>query len=92
MHSSFSPFAGLLLLLGSVAAAPVPNHPPASVHNAPIPAGAYRIASINSAANHQPVIVPVAQRGSLDGTTYFAAHGHPPAQGVHNAHPPPRRH
>ena len=31
-----------------------------------LPAGAYRIASINSAANHQPVLVAVAQHGSLD--------------------------
>jgi hypothetical protein len=30
-------------------------------------AGFYRICSINSASNHQPVITPIAQRGSLDG-------------------------
>ncbi|KAJ7443110.1 hypothetical protein FB451DRAFT_1343817 [Mycena latifolia] len=29
-----------------------------------LPAGFYRLCSINSAANHQPVIVPVAQHGS----------------------------
>ena len=31
-----------------------------------LPAGAYRIASINSAANHQPALVAVAQHGALD--------------------------
>ena len=31
-----------------------------------LPAGSYRIASINSAANHQPALVAVAQHGSLD--------------------------
>jgi hypothetical protein len=36
-----------------------------------LPAGAYRICSINSAANHQPVIVPVAQHGWLDDCSYF---------------------
>ncbi|ETW83270.1 hypothetical protein HETIRDRAFT_444640 [Heterobasidion irregulare TC 32-1] len=36
-----------------------------------LPAGFYRIASINSAANHQPVLVAVAQHGSLDDMAYF---------------------
>ncbi|KAH9927502.1 uncharacterized protein BXZ73DRAFT_48822 [Epithele typhae] len=31
-----------------------------------LPPGAYRMASINSAANHQPVLVAIAQRGTLD--------------------------
>ena len=31
-----------------------------------LPKGAYRIATINSAANHQPPLVAVAERGSLD--------------------------
>ncbi|OJT08567.1 hypothetical protein TRAPUB_494 [Trametes pubescens] len=31
-----------------------------------LPAGAYRVASINAAANHQPVLVAIAQHGSLD--------------------------
>ena len=31
-----------------------------------LPAGFYRLASINSAANHQPALVAVAQHGSLD--------------------------
>jgi hypothetical protein len=35
-----------------------------------LPAGAYKLSSINSAANHQPVIVPVAQHGALDDTVY----------------------
>lgn len=35
-----------------------------------LPEGTYRIASINSAANHQPVLVAVAQHGSLDDMVY----------------------
>ncbi len=31
-----------------------------------LPAGTYRLASINSAANHQPALVAVAQHGALD--------------------------
>jgi hypothetical protein len=34
-------------------------------------AGAYRACSINTAANHQPAIVPVAQHGALDDCVYF---------------------
>jgi len=33
--------------------------------------GFYKLSSINTAANHQPVIVPIAQHGSLDDTIYF---------------------
>jgi len=36
-----------------------------------LPAGAYRLASINTASNHQPVLVPIAQHGSLDDFIYF---------------------
>jgi len=32
--------------------------------------GFYKLSSINAAANHQPVIVPVAQHGSLDDAIY----------------------
>ena len=35
-----------------------------------LPAGAYRLCSINTAANHQPAIVPIAQHGSLDDCVY----------------------
>lgn len=35
-----------------------------------LPAGTYRIASINTAANHQPVLGPVAQHGSFDDMVY----------------------
>ncbi|KAJ7480128.1 hypothetical protein B0H11DRAFT_1725451 [Mycena galericulata] len=35
-----------------------------------VPAGDYRICSINSSSNHQPVIVPVAQHGALDDCSY----------------------
>ncbi|KAG5646871.1 hypothetical protein DXG03_001947 [Asterophora parasitica] len=38
-----------------------------------LPAGAYRLCSINAAANHQPAIVPVAQHGSLDDCVYFTS-------------------
>lgn len=37
-----------------------------------LPAGDYRLCSINAAANHQPVIVPVAQHGSLDDCVYVS--------------------
>jgi hypothetical protein len=40
-----------------------------------LPAGAYRLCSINSSSNHQPVIVPVAQHGSLDDCVYFTVGG-----------------
>ncbi|KAF9056426.1 hypothetical protein BJ165DRAFT_1522337 [Panaeolus papilionaceus] len=36
-----------------------------------LPAGFYRLSSINTASNHQPVLVPVAQHGSLDDVIYF---------------------
>lgn len=36
-----------------------------------LPAGVYKLSSINSAANHQPVLVAVAQHGALDDTVYF---------------------
>lgn len=38
-----------------------------------LPAGAYRLCSINTSSNHQPAIVPVAQHGSLDDCVYFTA-------------------
>ena len=38
-----------------------------------LPAGFYRMATINSAANHQPVLVAVAQHGSLDDMVYVSA-------------------
>lgn len=46
-----------------------------------LPAGVYRMSSINTAANHQPVLVPVAQHGSLDDGSYFfvTGDGQPPA-------------
>ncbi|THH29309.1 hypothetical protein EUX98_g4885 [Antrodiella citrinella] len=36
-----------------------------------LPAGVYRLASINTAANHQPVLGPIAQHGSFDDQIYF---------------------
>jgi hypothetical protein len=35
-----------------------------------VPKGVYKISTINSAANHQPVLVAVAQRGSVDDVAY----------------------
>ncbi|KAH7912983.1 hypothetical protein BJ138DRAFT_1124720 [Hygrophoropsis aurantiaca] len=36
-----------------------------------LPEGAYKMSTINTAMNHQPVLVPVAQHGSLDDAIYF---------------------
>ncbi|TCD62222.1 hypothetical protein EIP91_007201, partial [Steccherinum ochraceum] len=36
-----------------------------------LPAGVYRLSSINTAANHQPVLGPIAQHGSFDDQIYF---------------------
>jgi hypothetical protein len=36
-----------------------------------LPAGSYRLCSINAAANHQPILVAVAQHGSIDDCVYF---------------------
>ncbi|GAA5959753.1 hypothetical protein JCM3765_000090 [Sporobolomyces pararoseus] len=36
-----------------------------------LPAGVYKMSSINTAANHQPALVGVAQHGSLDDAVYF---------------------
>jgi hypothetical protein len=41
----------------------------ASVTNG-LPAGFYRISSINAAANHQEAVGPVAQRGSFNDVVY----------------------
>ncbi|KAK4099955.1 hypothetical protein N658DRAFT_525172 [Parathielavia hyrcaniae] len=40
-----------------------------------LPAGNYRLCTITSAANHQPVIMPVAQRGSQDDCVRFTVTG-----------------
>ncbi|KAG6877274.1 hypothetical protein C0993_008921 [Termitomyces sp. T159_Od127] len=40
--------------------------------SAGLPAGVYRLASINTNANHAPAIVPIAQHGSLDDMIYFS--------------------
>jgi hypothetical protein len=56
-----------------------------------LPKGAYKLSSINTASNHQPVLVPVAQHGSLDDAIYFTvtddgqpAAGDPAATGAAN--------
>jgi hypothetical protein len=35
-------------------------------------AGFYKLSSMNAAENHQPVLVPIAQHGSLDDVVYFS--------------------
>jgi len=40
-----------------------------------LPAGAYRLASINTCANHQPVLGSIAQHGSFDDMVYFTVGG-----------------
>jgi hypothetical protein len=40
-----------------------------------LPAGTYRMSSITSAGNHQSVVMPVAQRGSVDDAVYFTVGG-----------------
>lgn len=40
-----------------------------------LPAGNYRICTMASAANHQPVLMPVAQRGTADDCTKFTVSG-----------------
>ncbi|KZP15205.1 hypothetical protein FIBSPDRAFT_935307 [Athelia psychrophila] len=40
-----------------------------------LPAGSYKLTSINTAANHQPVLVPVAQHGSTEDSVYFTVGG-----------------
>jgi len=37
-----------------------------------LPRGHYKVSSINTAANHQPVLGPVAQHGSFDDAIYFS--------------------
>jgi hypothetical protein len=37
-----------------------------------LPAGTYRLGSINTASNHQPCLVPVAQHGMLDDAVYVS--------------------
>jgi hypothetical protein len=40
-----------------------------------LPAGNYRVCTLTAASNHQPVIMPVAQRGSQDDCTKFVVSG-----------------
>jgi len=40
-----------------------------------LPAGNYRVCTLTSSSNHQPVIMPVAQRGSQDDCTKFTVIG-----------------
>jgi len=47
-----------------------------------LPAGNYRVCTMTSASNHQPVVMPVAQRGTADDCTKFTVEG---AGGAANA-------
>ncbi|KAI1181134.1 hypothetical protein F4777DRAFT_573206 [Nemania sp. FL0916] len=49
-----------------------------------LPAGNYRLCSMSSAANHQPVIMPVAQRGAQDDCVRFTVGGNNNAQNGQN--------
>ena len=40
-----------------------------------LPAGNYRVCTLAAASNHQPVLMPVAQRGSADDCTKFTVSG-----------------
>jgi hypothetical protein len=40
-----------------------------------LPAGNYRVCTLASASNHQPVLMPVAQRGTADDCTKFVVSG-----------------
>ncbi|GAA6028894.1 hypothetical protein JCM8097_001491 [Rhodosporidiobolus ruineniae] len=44
-----------------------------------LPAGTYKMSSINSASNHQPALTGVAQHGSLDDASYFIVSNDPDA-------------
>lgn len=48
-----------------------------------LPSGTYRLSSINTASNHQPCLVAIAQHGSLDDQVYFTVtdDGKPPGNG-----------
>jgi hypothetical protein len=50
---------------------PAQNGELSAVVSGGLPAGTYKVSSINTAANHQPALVPVAQHGSLDDVVYF---------------------
>ncbi|KDQ54969.1 hypothetical protein JAAARDRAFT_355536 [Jaapia argillacea MUCL 33604] len=69
--------------------APATNGILTAAVTAGLPAGVYRMASINTAANHQPVLVAIAQHGALDDMIYFTvtANGQPAANS--NAATPP---
>lgn len=43
--------------------------------NGGLPAGNYRVCTLASSTNHQPVIMPVAQRGTADDCTKFTVIG-----------------
>lgn len=49
---------------------PAKNGELSAVVSGGLPAGTYKLSSINSAANHQPALVAVAQHASLDDAIY----------------------
>jgi hypothetical protein len=50
-----------------------------------LPAGNYRVCTLSGASNHQPVIMPVAQRGAQDDCRYFSVAGGGGNSGSNNA-------
>jgi len=53
-----------------------------------LPAGFYKMSSINAAANHQPVLVAIAQHGGLDDCVYFTVSDSAPASSIPAADTP----
>jgi len=47
-----------------------------------LPAGYFRMSSITTAANHQPVVVPIAQHGSVEDVIYFTVTSDPNDSGA----------
>jgi hypothetical protein len=50
-----------------------------------LPAGNYRVCSMTSSSNHQPVLMPVAQRGAQDDCQKFTVGGAAGGNGNANA-------
>ncbi|PKS06166.1 hypothetical protein jhhlp_007483 [Lomentospora prolificans] len=53
-----------------------------------LPPGAYRVCTMIAAQNHQPVAMPVAQRGAQDDCTKFEVVGYYPEEGEEGDHRP----
>jgi hypothetical protein len=56
----------------AAANSPAVNKVLSATVNGGLPAGKYKLSSITTAMNHQPALVPVAQRGSIDDAIYVS--------------------